>query len=273
MATQNQNNLEEEIPPLTSISPSIFVPTDRDFTKTPPPLSDDPSTRLEARLEALDWHADRVEENMKAMLAREAERLRRAGQVERVQYDSYHRPIREPQRRMDDELLLEERILCEDEHAVRKILQEGKYRDNESTASSREDPRERRTSYRSRSPPPLSPRPRGPRDPEYADLATLRRDKTFRVDVDEMRNTPRTATLMYVLNLVKWGWDEQIEGHRAAVEREKEERRANLHLTMKENPFPLATTGPPAPAPLASALSASAPSHKPSVDDDPMDLD
>ncbi|KAI0116380.1 hypothetical protein GGR51DRAFT_315485 [Nemania sp. FL0031] len=266
MATQNQNDMEE-IPPLNSISPSIFVPTDRDFTKTPPPLSEDPITRLETTLAELDWHAERVEKNMIAMLAREAERIRRAGQVERVQYDSYHRPIKDGQRKADNELLLEEMILRRDEDAVRKIL-DGKRRDSEDTGSSREDPRERRPYHRSRSPPPPSPRPRGPWDPEYADLATIRREKTFRLDVDEFRQAPRSAALIHVLNLVKWGGEEQIEGHRAAVKKEKEERRANLHRQMKENPVPLSTTGPP-----GSAPSASVPSHKAPVDGDPMDID
>ncbi|KAJ8124158.1 hypothetical protein ONZ43_g60 [Nemania bipapillata] len=267
MAAQDQNGLED-IPPLTSISPSIFVLTDRDFTKTPPPMSDDPITRLETTIDALDWHAARVEENMIAMFALEAERVQRAGQVERVQYDAYLRPIKDQQRNMDNELRLEEMILREDEDAVRKILIDGRHRDNEDTSSSREDPRERRPHHRSHSPPPFSPRSRGPRDLEYMDLATVRREKMFRQDVNELRQTPRSAALTHVLNLVKWGWDEQIEGHRAAIKKEKEERRANLHRQMKENPIPLATTGPSVSTPTVPAST-----RKNSVDGDAMDID
>ncbi|KAI0870572.1 hypothetical protein GGS24DRAFT_100300 [Hypoxylon argillaceum] len=262
MATQTQNSMED-IPPLTSISPSVFVPTDRDFTKTPPPLSDDPITRLETTIDALDWHAARVEENMVAMFVREAERVRQAGQVERVQYDSYHRPIKDQQRRMEDELRLEEMILREDNDAMLKIFTDGRYRENEDTSSNgREDPRERRPYHRPRSPPP------GCWGPEYADLATLRREKMFRQDSNEFRQTPRSTALTHVLNLVKWGWDEQLEGHRAAIKKEKEERRAKLLHQMKENPFPLATTRPSLPSPSGPALS-----HKKSTDGDAMDLD
>ncbi|KAI0457179.1 hypothetical protein F5B21DRAFT_99457 [Xylaria acuta] len=270
MATQNEPNQNDpgDIPVLSSISPSIFVPTKIDFTQPPPPLSDDPITRLEATIEALDWHAARVEENMVAMLVREAERVRRAGQVERVQYDAYRRPIKDPQTRADSELLLEEMILREDEAAVLKILRDGGYRHNEDAGgSSREHSLERRPHHTPHSP-ALLYRPRGPRDPEYVDLATIRSQKMFRLDVDEWRQTPRSAALTHVLNLVKWGWDEQLEGHRAAVKKEKEDRRANLHRWMRENPFPLATTGPSTSAPLASA-----PLHRSSVDGDAMDID
>ncbi|KAI8944733.1 hypothetical protein F4801DRAFT_570732 [Xylaria longipes] len=270
MATQNEPSPNDpgDIPVLSSISPSIFVPTDIDFTQPPPPLSDDPITRLEATIEALDWHAARVEENMVAMLVREAERVRRAGQIERVQYDAYRRPIKEPQKRTDSELLLEEMILRDDEAAVLKILREGGYRCNEDVGGSREHSLERRPHHTPRSP-ALPQRPRGPRDPEYMDLATIRNQKMFRMDVDEWRQTPRSAALTHVLNLIKWGWDEQLEGHRAAVKKEKEDRRANLHRRMRENPFPLATTGPSASAPLASA-----PPRRDSTDvGDAMDID
>ncbi|KAI1750654.1 hypothetical protein F4782DRAFT_244938 [Xylaria castorea] len=269
MATQNETNQNdsEDIPVLSSISPSIFVPTDIDFTQPPPPLSNDPITQLETTIEALDWHAARVEENMVAMIVREAERVRRAGQVERVQYDAYRRPIKDPQRRMDSELLLEEMILREDEAAVLRILRDGGHRHNGDAGGSREHSLERRPHHTPRSP-VLPHRSRGARGPEYMDLATIRSQMMFRLDVDEWRQTPRTAALTHVLNLVKWGWDDQLEGHRAAVKKEIEDRRANLHRRMRENPFPLATTGP-----SASALLASAPLHRNPVDGDAMDID
>ncbi|KAH8157642.1 hypothetical protein CIB48_g10598 [Xylaria polymorpha] len=269
MATQdepNQNNLGD-IPVLTSISPSIFVPTEIDFTQPPSPMSDDPITRLEATIEALDWHAARVEENMVAMLVREAERVRRAGQVERVQYDAFHRPIKDPQPRTDSELLLEEMILREDEAAILRILRDGGHRHNDEAGGSREHSLERRPYHTPRSP-ALPQRLRGPRDSEYVDLATIRSQKMFRSEVDEWRQTPRSAALIHVLNLVKWGWDDQLEGHRAAVKKEKEDRRANLHRRIKENPFPLATTGPATSVPLTSALS-----YRNSADGDAMDID
>ncbi|GAP85604.1 hypothetical protein SAMD00023353_1301340 [Rosellinia necatrix] len=277
----------EDIPVLVSISPSIFVPTDRDFTKTPPPLSDDPITRMEATIEALDWHASRVEENMVAMLAREAERVRRAGQVERVQYDSYRRPVKEQHRAIGNELRLEEVILREGGEAIARMLGDEKSQEDVEDAGSagREDSRphhhhhhhphhhhHRHRSYSSPPPPPLrSPQLRGPRDPEYASLAAIRRERMFRVDVDELRQTPRAAALTHVLNLVKWGWDEQVEGHRAAVKKEIEERRANLHRLVRDNPFPLATAAGPSSAP---ALPTPAPPHGGDpVVGDAMDID
>ncbi|KAI0467832.1 hypothetical protein F4859DRAFT_226472 [Xylaria cf. heliscus] len=269
MAAQNEPNQNDQgdIPVLSSISPSIFVPTDIDFTQPPPPMSDDPITCMEATIEALDWHAARVEENMVAMLVREAERVRRAGQVERVQYDVYRRPIKDSQPRMDNELRLEEIILREDEAAVLKTLRDGGHRSNEDVGSSRDHSLERRPHHTPRSP-ALPPRPRGPRDPEYVDLATIRSQKMFRMEVDEWRQTPRSAALTHVLNLVKWGWDEQLEGHRAAVKKEKEDRRANLHRRMRENPFPLVTTGPSTTTSLTSTSL-----HGNSVDGDAMDID
>ncbi|KAI0555842.1 hypothetical protein F4679DRAFT_7324 [Xylaria curta] len=256
MAAQNETSQNDsgDIPFLSCISPAIFVPTDIDFTQPSPPPSDDPITRMEDAIEALDWHAARVEDNMVAMIVREAERLRRAGQVERVEYDVYRRPIKDPQMSTDSELRLEEMALREDGAAVLKILREGGYRRNEDAGDSRELSFER--SHRS---PTLPRRPRGPQDPEYVDLATIRSEKMFKLDVDERRQTPRTAALTNVLNLVKWGWDEQLEGHRTAVKREIEERRASLHRRMREN-----STF----APLASESL-----HRNSVDDDVMDID
>lgn len=282
MATPNnkpeQDGAEEKTPPLKCIGPSIFVPTDRDFTKTPPPLSDDPVTRTEAAIESLDWHAARVEENMISMLLREAQRVRRAGLVERVQYDAHHRPVAEqrPPKGVENDMRLEELFLCDTDGDVARMLKdEYGRRDSEGGAGAvsgnvaiREDPRDnsRRPHHQQQqqqqqhhhhhhSPPP--PRHRGPRHPEYMDLATIRREKMFRMEVDELRHTPRSAALVHVLNLVKWGWDEQLEGHRTAVRKETEQRRANLHRQVKENP-PLATVGassssmsaPPVPAPL-----------------------
>ncbi|KAI1188482.1 hypothetical protein F5B17DRAFT_270320 [Nemania serpens] len=244
----------EDIPSLESISPAIFVATDRDFTKTPPPLSDDPVTRMEETIEALDWHAARVEENMIAMMVREAERVRRAGQVERVQYDVYGRPMKtkDHERAMSaDELRLEEVILRQDKDVVRKILIDGKHRDNSRDAVP-------------------SPRPRGPRGPEYADLETIRKEKMCHQVVEPYRQTPRSEALTSIFNLVKWGWNEQLEGHGNAIKLEKEERRANFHRQMKENPFMFATTGRLAPAP--SAATAALP-HKNLPDGDPMDID
>ncbi|KAF2968028.1 hypothetical protein GQX73_g5560 [Xylaria multiplex] len=275
MTTQNMSDQDglEDIPVLTTIAPSIFVPTDRDFTKTPPPLSDEPIARLETTIEALDWHAARVDENIISMLAREAERVRRAGYIERMQYDVNRRPIKVQQTRTEHELILEEILLREDEDAVLKILRDAKYRDNEDVGGSREGPRERRPHNRSRSPPLPVPRPRGPRAPENADLHTLRHDRMFRLDVDELRQTPRSVALTHILNLIKWGWDDQLEGHRAAVKKEKDDRRANLDRQMKGNPFPLSTTGPTAPVPTASAPVAPGRPRKNSIDIDAMDID
>ncbi|KAI0534524.1 hypothetical protein GGR58DRAFT_51184 [Xylaria digitata] len=274
MTTQSMSDQDglDDIPALTSIAPSIFVPTDRDFTKTPPPLSDDPIARLETTIEALDWHAARVDENIISMCEREAERVRRAGCVERIQYDENRCPIKVQQRRTEHELFLEEILLCEDEEAVLKILRDAKYHDNEDVGSSREGPRERRPHNRSRSPPLPPPRPRGPRAPENVDLHTLR-DKMFRLNVDELRQTPRSVALTHILNLIKWGWDEQLEGHRAAVKKEKDDRRANLDRQMKETPFPLSTTGSTAPVPTASAPMAPGRLRENSIDIDAMDID
>ncbi|KAK5636733.1 hypothetical protein RRF57_012445 [Xylaria bambusicola] len=178
----------EDIPRLTTIAPSIFVPTDRDFTKTPPPLSDDPTARLDAGLDALDWHAARVEDNMMLMFQREAERVRRVAESSSNQHT-----IKEPLKMTGNDLLLEERLLEQDSEDVLKMLREAS-----------QDAGSNRDSSRSRIP----PRPRGPHDPEYADLATLR-NAMFRTAVDE-RQTPRSEALTHVLNLVKWGWDDQL---------------------------------------------------------------
>ncbi|KAI1179893.1 hypothetical protein F4777DRAFT_532386 [Nemania sp. FL0916] len=231
MATQNEPGPsdQEEIPPLTSISPAIIVPTNRDFTKTPPPMLDDPAVCVEATIDALEWHAARVEENMIKMLMREAERIKRVGQIERAQYDAYGRPIREPPTQTESELKLEGIILREDEAVVRRILTDRRFHENEDTASGGNGP---------------WAAPRGPGDPAYADLATLRREKLFRRDVDESRLTPRTAALMHVINLAKYGWDEQIEGHRAAVEKEKQTRRAEVREQMGGNIIAPATSAP-----------------------------
>jgi len=263
MASEKESNpgYLEDIPFLSSISPSIFVPTDRDFTKTPPPLSDDPVTRLEESLKELDRHAMRVEQNMVWMFAREAERIRRGGALERVQYDEYNRPITEDQRKKVPNMVLEEKILGEDEPAVLKLLGDDKYRECQDTGRTREDPRDRRQRHA----------PAGSR--EYADLATLR-SEIFKLEVDELRQTLRQAALMHILNLVKWGWDEQLEGHRAAVNKEKEERRAELHRQIRANPFPLATTGSPASISSTTAATPPAPSRaNTSTGGDAMDLD
>ncbi len=275
MTTQNVSSQDgpEDIPALSTVAPSIFVPTERDFTKTPPPVSDDPIVRLGATIEALDWHAARVEENMVLMFRREVERIRRnaervecAGQDERLQYDPLRRPVKDQHRRMDNELRLEEIILREDQEAVSRILQDGKYRENGDAGTSREGPRERRPHDRPYSVPSIPMRPRGPLDPEYADLSTLRREKMFRRDVDE-RQTPRSAALTHVLSLVKWGWDDQIEGHRAVVQKEKDELRANLQRQI------LAGAEPAASAPPSSAPPAPRRMRRNSVDVDAMDID
>ncbi|KAI1117563.1 hypothetical protein F5Y14DRAFT_403110 [Nemania sp. NC0429] len=240
---------------LHSISPAIFVPTDRDFTKTPPPLSDDPITRMEDTIEALDWHAARVEENMIAMMVQEAERFRREGQIERVQYDTYRRPMKakDHERGMGvDELRLEESILRRDEGAVRAMLIDVKNRDSREAGA--------------------SPRTRGPRDPEYVDLETIRKERMLQQFVGGYRQTPRSEALTNILNLVKWGWDGQLEGHRTAIKQEKMERRANLDRQMRETPFLLATTGPPVRASAAPAATSTIP-HRRLPRGDPMDID
>ncbi|TGJ80110.1 hypothetical protein E0Z10_g8653 [Xylaria hypoxylon] len=278
MTTQNVPDQDgpEDIPALTSMAPSIFVPTNRDFTKTPPPLSDDPISCVETTIKELDWHAQRVEENMIAMLAREAELVRRTGHMERAQYDLNNRPSKHQQRMVDHDLLLEELILREDEDAVLNMLRDAQNRDNEDAGSSREGPRERWPHYRSHSPPLPPPRRRSSwAASEYADLNTLRRERMFRLDVDASRETPRSAALAHVFNLIKWGWDDQIEGHRAFVKKEKEERRAKVHRQMKENPLPPATTpvGPAAPMPPIFARAAPRRLSGNSVDFDAMDID
>ncbi|KAI1364501.1 hypothetical protein F5Y08DRAFT_210263 [Xylaria arbuscula] len=227
-------NAPEDIPPMTSIAPAIFVPTDRDFTKTPPPLSDDPATRINASIEALDWHAARVENNMILLCVREAERIRRG--VEQQEENAAANATNNtntintntqsnnsnPHLSTGNELLLEERILEEDSEAVLRILRESKYQDSEDNNSSNN----------SNNPRSRPPRPRGPDDPEYADLATLREKKMFRTPVDEGRQTPREQALTHVLNLVKWGWDEQLETHRVAIEKEKADRRSRVAHNM-----------------------------------------
>ncbi|KAI0970927.1 hypothetical protein F4678DRAFT_107951 [Xylaria arbuscula] len=271
MTTQDVSNQDglDDIPPLITIAPSIFVPTDRDFTKTPPPLSDDPTARLETTIDALDWHAAHVEKNMILMLAREAERVRLAEQVESVQNNSSGRTVKDQHWRTDNELHIEETILREDQDLVVKILRDARYKDNEDVGSSREGPRSKHRPY---SPPPFSTRSRGSIEPEYADLATLRHEKMFRTEVDERRQTPRSKALTHVLNLVKWGWDDQLEGHRAVVQKEKDERRENLRRHMKENPFLFdgmrQTSAPSASAPLPPGLM-----HGNSGDGDLMDID
>ncbi|KAI1427531.1 hypothetical protein F5Y12DRAFT_157933 [Xylaria sp. FL1777] len=250
----------EDIPPLSTIAPSIYVPTDRDFTKTPPPLSDDPKVRLETMIDELDWHAARVEKNMVLMLAREAERVRRVGQAERIQQQTHGRPAKDQQWRTDNELLLEEMILREDEDAVSRILGPDRYRDNEDAGRSYHQ------HYSSAS------HPRPPH-PEYADLSTLRREKMFRLEVDENRQTPGSVPLTHVLNLVKWGWDDQVDGHRLVVQKEKDERRAILERQMQENPMLVAGTTPAASASPPPASLAHRRRGENSIDGDVMDID
>ncbi|KAI0508315.1 hypothetical protein F5B22DRAFT_426031 [Xylaria bambusicola] len=241
----------EEIPRLTTIAPSIFVPTDRDFTKTPPPLSDDPTARLDAGLDTLDWHATRVENNMILMLQREAERVRRVAENSTSQ-----QTVKEPLNRTGNDLLLEERLLEQDSEDVLKILREA----SQDAASGREGSR-----------PQLPPRPRGPHDPEYTDLATLR-SAMFRTAVDE-RQTPRSEALTHVLNLVKWGWDDQLEGHRGVVQKEKDERRAKLERQLKEGNFPKAANESATYMQTPSAPEAPMGMRNNSLGSDKMDID
>jgi hypothetical protein len=267
MASQNQSPLSylDDIPPLTSIAPAIFVPLHRDLTKTPPPLSDDPIIRLEYKLEELDRHAAKVEENMIWMLEREAERVRCGGLVD-------HRPVKDQREDSVPDLTLEERILKEDEAVVLKILGDPAYQDFEDAGGNREPRADRWHRNRPDSPSVRPARPRGPGDPEYADLVTLR-SQMFRVDPDEIRQPPRTVALTHILNLVHWGWEEQIEGHRAAVKKYKEDQRAALQREVASNPSPLLTTGPSTSALPASTSSTSAPLHNHPIDDDAMDVD
>ncbi|KAI3320716.1 hypothetical protein HD806DRAFT_505944 [Xylariaceae sp. AK1471] len=268
MSTQNESNPSylDDIPPLTSIAPAIFVPIDRDLTKTPPPLPDDPVARLEYKLAEFDRYAAKVEENIILMLEREAERVRRAGLVD-------HRPIKNRQEDTVPDLTLEERILKEDEAAVLKMLGDPEYQGYGDASGSREEPRaDRWHRNRPHSPPAPSPRPRGPGDPEYADLTTLR-SQMFRVDPGEARDPPRTVALTHMLNLVQWGWEDQIEGHRAAVKKYKEEQRAALRREMAANLSPLATTGPSASAPPAPRPPTPGLPHHHLADSDAMDLD
>ena len=243
---------------MVTIAPAIFVPTDRDFTKTPPPLSDDPADRLDASIKELDWHAVHVENNMMLMFQREAERIRRVAEQDPTPSGSNQRPVKEPALRTGNELLLEERIIEEDSEAVIRILKDAKYRESE---DSREGPHPR-----------FPPRPRRPHDPEYADLATLRQEKMFMVPVDG-RQTPREEALTYVLNLVKWGWDDQLEGHRAVVQKEKDDRRAKLHFQVGENALPNALSGSVTHTQLSSAARVPKRMRNESFGGDRMDID
>lgn len=255
MATQNvpDQGGPEDIPALSNMAHSIFVPTDRDFTKTPPPLSDDPVAREEITIEALEWHAARVDENMILIMAREAERVQRLGQVERVHYDWTNRPITHQQRNMDHGLLLEEILLREDEEAVMGMLRDAKYRDNDDVGHSREGPRERERRPHHRSHSPSARHQDDWAGFQSADLRTLR-ERMFKLDPDEHRQTPRSAALTHVLSLIKWGWDDQIEGHRGLVNKMKEMRRTRVQQEVRfaqSNTTPtLAPSAPPS-APLA----------------------
>lgn len=143
------------------------------------------------------------------MLERERERIQRSGLIERVQYDENNRPVKDPQTQEPD-LTLEMCLIKNDQAAVLKLLNDSGGRDH----------------Y-----PPSRPAGAAPKKREYADFATLR-GEMFWVDPDEARNSPRTLALKNMLNLIQWAWVDQIEGHRAAVNKHKEDLRTALRKDM-----------------------------------------
>ncbi|KAI8623528.1 hypothetical protein F5Y19DRAFT_371190 [Xylariaceae sp. FL1651] len=244
----------EGIPVLASSTPAIFVPTTIDFTETPPDLSPDPITRLESTLTELDKHASRVEQQIFWLAVREVERIRREGLLERPHYDRYHRPVKHPWTTIDTDLILEERMLRDDEWIIKKLFPDEELGDGDGDESG-DERRERHP--RPPSPPPPPPHPRGHWEPEQSGPESL-----LNVTPIVTRQTPRAVATINTLNLVKWGWS-QLNGHAEAIKKEKETRRANLNRQMNPNIAPVATTGPPGPAQ----------SHRSLVGGDPMDLD
>ncbi|KAI1813810.1 hypothetical protein GGS20DRAFT_551589 [Poronia punctata] len=237
--------LVDEIPPLSSVGPSIFVPTDRDWAKTPPALPENPLAALEDSLREFDRHAQYVEENMLRMFAQEAERIRRTASFHPVPWDTHGRHYTDDEILTEPDLLYEEALIREDEPAVLKIMGDDEYKDWKESSRKPDDLR-----FRGRHGPAAAWTSLGPSvSGEYADLDTVREDM-YRVTVDEERMTPREAALAHVLNLVKWGWDDQIRSHRAAVEKEKEDLRAELRRAMASNSAPVAS---PIPVPPTSA--------------------
>ncbi|KAI1800854.1 hypothetical protein F4811DRAFT_556450 [Daldinia bambusicola] len=66
---------EEDIPAFQSITPSIFVPAQIDFTKPLPELPSEPNQRRAEMLAQIDEHADAVLDNIYYMLNREKTRI------------------------------------------------------------------------------------------------------------------------------------------------------------------------------------------------------
>ncbi|KAI1454109.1 hypothetical protein F4805DRAFT_461042 [Annulohypoxylon moriforme] len=74
--TQDKQH-DEAIPAYQSIAPSIFVPTQVDFTKPPPGLPSDLNQRRNEALGQIDEHADAIQDNIYYMIEREKTRIQR----------------------------------------------------------------------------------------------------------------------------------------------------------------------------------------------------
>ncbi|RYP45552.1 hypothetical protein DL769_011449 [Monosporascus sp. CRB-8-3] len=74
-APQGEQCDSEEVLPLTTFTPAMFVEAQEDFTQPPPPLAPTVTARLEEALAGIDSHAKAVQENMFSLVAREKNRL------------------------------------------------------------------------------------------------------------------------------------------------------------------------------------------------------
>ncbi|RYP52039.1 hypothetical protein DL768_002722 [Monosporascus sp. mg162] len=76
-APQGQQDDLEEVLPLTTFTPAMFVEAQEDFTQPPPPLAPTATARLEEALAGIDSHAKAVQENMFSLVVREKNRLQK----------------------------------------------------------------------------------------------------------------------------------------------------------------------------------------------------
>ncbi|KAI1506208.1 hypothetical protein F5X99DRAFT_426264 [Biscogniauxia marginata] len=194
---------QEDIPPLSNIAPSIFVPATVDFTQPPPALAPDPAQRQREALTQIDEHAAAVRRNIHHMLRQEVTRSRRVGTRPRPFYTALGRPVgraRGPGLTPAQEAAT---LPGEDEEAaVAQLLD--------------------RDQQQHHQPPP----PRG--GPwEVPPAVGLGAGDLVSAVAYEEREPPRRYAVGYFLNTVKNGLA-QLEGHAASVERVKEQRRAEF---------------------------------------------
>ncbi|CAJ2511175.1 Uu.00g068000.m01.CDS01 [Anthostomella pinea] len=236
-------NEEEDIPLLSNIAPSIFVPATFDYTTAPPPLPTDPRKRLEQRLVQIEEHEAKVQRNIRAMTKREVRRIHLIGETDRPYFDNLGRRV--TKKRKPGLTTYEQDLLPNNREELARLWESKAW---------------------GRLPPPPPPPPPPVRGGPWEVPLGLSKNDLLNGPVHADNLSPRAASVKFFLNIIQFS-AQNLEGHADAI-------RAEMEKTIAQYGFPASdflpdkhVPGVPAPIPIPTGPASSVGSQRGSISD------